>query len=259
MLINNDNVSTLVRLGFSPNQAKVYIALVGLGTCTAKKVWKVSGVSREETYRKLNELQKLGFIERVFANPFRFKAVPLEFTITKLLKCKAEEISNLQIETDELIKDFAEKRKNEDIEAEKPEIVLIPEQRPLLEKAREELENVKNSLDTICPWRKGLDWLSSHHDLFMNALNRDVKIRFVIEKTAKDKNPRFLEGFQNHPKFQLKTVKALPPACMGLYDQKRLIMDTSARGLFIATPCLWSNNPSIVGMAQIYFEAVYTS
>jgi hypothetical protein len=46
---------------------------------------------------------------------------------------------------------------------------------------------------------------------------------------------------------------------MGLYDNKRLIVDTTARSSFVATPCLWTNNPSIVGMAQLYFESVWTT
>jgi sugar-specific transcriptional regulator TrmB len=252
-------LSGLELLGFSPNEAKVYITLVKQETCTAKELGLLSGVSREEVYRKLSELEKLGFVHRSFTKPVTFKAVLPEIVFNSLLKRRAEELSNMQLETQRLINYFSNNGKKENLQERKYEILFIPEQRPLFEKAKEELKNVKNSLDTICPWKKGLGWLAGHYDFFIKALNRNVNVRFLFEKAPEDVTPKLLKEFQAHPRFQIKTVEKLPPACMGLYDNKRLIVDTTARSSFVATPCLWTNNPSIVGMAQLYFESAWTT
>jgi len=253
------HTSTLMKLGFSSNQAKVYLAIVILGTPSINGIMKLSGVPREEVYRKLQELQERGFVEHIFARPFMFRATPLECVITTMLKLKAEEISKLQIKTEELLRDFENSQKRETLEADKPQIILIPERRPLLERAKKELESFKNSLDTISSWKKGINWISSHYDLFMKALDRNAKIRFIIEKTEESRFPRFVEELQNNPLFQIKTIQALPPACIAIYDQKILFIDTSVKTTFIESPVLWSNNSNIVGMAQIYFETLWSN
>ncbi len=70
------HLSLLESLGFSPNQAKIYLTLVILGDSTAKTIGSYSKVSREEVYRKLSEIEKMGFIERVFTKPAMFRAIP---------------------------------------------------------------------------------------------------------------------------------------------------------------------------------------
>jgi len=256
--LGNDDVSTLERLGFSPNQAKVYFALVMLGTASAKDIWNFSGVSREEVYRKLRELQKLGFVELIFAKPAKFRATPLECVSMEMLRRKAEEISKLQTETEELLRKV-HVHKRENLQAETPYIRLIPQKRAILERTKEELEGLRICLDTICSWEKGIGWMSSHQDLFVDVLNRNVTIRFLIGNSEGYRFPRFVEELQKNPYFQIKAVQALPPAFIGLYDQKILFVDTLAKTTFLESPVFWSTNPCIVGMAQIYFESVWSN
>lgn len=253
-----DHVSTLMRLGLSYNQAKVYLALASLGTASVNDVMKLSGVSREEVYRKMHELQKQGLVERIFSKPLLFRATQLKYLTATRLKLKAEELAKLQKKTEEMLKDFEENKKGEKIEAEKSEIVLIPEQRPLWERTKREMENLRNSLDIICSWKNGVEWISRLHDLFMEILKRKVKIRFILGK-AEPKFPRFVEEIQNNPLFQIRTLRALPSASLSLYDQKICLIDTSTFTSFMESPALWSNNPSIVGIAQIYFETEWTN
>lgn len=258
MELDTDSISTLVKLGFSPNQAKVYLSLVILGCSSTKNIHKFSGVSREEIYRKLNELQKLGFIEKVVAKPAMFRATPFKIVIREMLRFKAEEISNLKTATDEMLAKIGP-HEMENLQPETSDTFLVPKKRPILDRAKKELERLKISLDTICSWKKGIGWMSSHYDLFMNALNRNVKIRFLIEKKENFRFPRFVEELRVNALFQIGTTQSLPPACIGLYDQKILFLDTSAEAGFIESPVLWSNNPSIVGMAQTYFDTMWTT
>ena len=257
MKLDSNQVSTLVQLGFSPNQAKVYLALVMLGTASAKSVCKFSGVSREEVYRKLRELQELEAVERIMTKPASFKAVPMECVFANLLRFKALEISDLQTKTDELRSNLEKFEEGKKMQIEKHDITLIPEQRPILIRAQNELEKLKFRLDTICSWEKGLGWMSKHYNYFMNALNRNVEIRFIIQKAEEVKFPRYVKRLQKNSNFQIKSIYTLPPACLGLYDQKILLLDTSADTNFVGSPVLWSNNPSIVGMAEIYFETIW--
>ena len=98
------NINTLIQLGFSPNQAKVYLALTKMGKeSSAKEIWKHSGVAREEVYRKLRELEELGAIERILTKPYKFRASSLENVANAFLHKKAEKLSELQMEMSNLL------------------------------------------------------------------------------------------------------------------------------------------------------------
>ncbi len=252
----SDHVSTLVKLGFSNNQAKVYLALAFLGTSSANDVANFSKITREEVYRKLVDLEKMGFVERIFTKPAMFRATEIKNVISTMLDLKTKESSQLKLKIKHLLNDFKKRNKKENNDSDKPEIVLIPERKPLLEKTKKEIQNVKSGLDIIYSWKKGIAWISSFHDLIMNALDRNVRIRFIIER-YESKLPRFVEELQENPSFQIKTVHALPIASLSIYDQKTLLIETLAQTGINESHALWSNNPSIVGMAKVYFETAW--
>jgi sugar-specific transcriptional regulator TrmB len=200
----------------------------------------------------------MGFVEHISTRPIRFRAAPIESVINTMLHHKSEELSKLQIETEKLLHDQVQNKKKDNLKADTPEIIHIPAQRPLLKRTKNELNSLENSLYTICSWKKGIGWISNHYDQFTNALNRNVKIRFIIEKSEESRFPRFVEKLQNNPLFKLRTIQVLPPTCLSLYDQKILLIDTSSKTGFVKSPAIWTNNPSIVGMAQIYFQTLWT-
>jgi sugar-specific transcriptional regulator TrmB len=98
-----DNYSKLTSFGLTPNQAKTYLALIRLGESTAKKVWTQTEIPREEVYRKLNELEDLGFVEKTLSVPRIFKASPLEVVLQSLLHKKAEDLSQMQQIAEDLL------------------------------------------------------------------------------------------------------------------------------------------------------------
>ena len=92
----------------------------------------------------------------------------------------------------------------------------------------------------------------------MNALNKNVRIRFIIQRNKENQFPVYIKNVLDHSFFQIKTIDETPPACIGIYDQKTVLIDTSSETKFVQSPVIWSNNPSVIGMAQIYFESIWS-
>jgi sugar-specific transcriptional regulator TrmB len=61
----DEEVQTLTCLGLTLCQARVYLALARSGMSTAKTISKVSKVTREDIYRIMPTLQKLGLVENI--------------------------------------------------------------------------------------------------------------------------------------------------------------------------------------------------
>jgi sugar-specific transcriptional regulator TrmB len=80
---------TLRELGLSLLQAKVYLALVKLGThSTVKAISICSKVARQDVYRTITELREFGLVEMVIGNPALFRAIPLQETVSILMEKK---------------------------------------------------------------------------------------------------------------------------------------------------------------------------
>lgn len=250
------NYSKLTSFGFTPNQAKTYLALIRLGESTAKKVWMHTEIPREEVYRKLNELEELGFVEKTLSVPRIFKASPLNVVLESLLHKKAEELSELQENAEELL-ELKKFNNYSDASQENFKISIIPKQRAHIEKAKEEMQKLTKSLDCVLSWEKGIGWFTAHKDIFENLLKRNVRIRWVVEKKD-NRNPKELvKRLHNRDLFMIKEISEPPESCLGIYDRKVLLLDTSAVSGFIKTPMLWTNNPSLIVLAQSYFDIMW--
>lgn len=247
---------TLVKLGLSPNEAKIYDSLVGLNNLTVKEIEKISGVHREEIYRKITELEKLGFVERLLTKPLQFRAAPLESVLKTLLHKKSEEIALLQQETEDMIQNKLNK-KNGTLHKNNNEIRLIPENRPLLKRSKEQLSAATKSLDVVCSWNKGISWMLSHQKQFLNANERGVIIRFILEKKENYSIPTYVEKLKDCSCFELKIIPFHPCTVLALFDEETVMIDTSSTTSFVKSPAIWSNNQCLVGLAKIYFEKMW--
>jgi HTH-type transcriptional regulator, sugar sensing transcriptional regulator len=76
----------LVQLGLKEYEAKIYIALVGLGEANVRRIHEVSGVPRPRVYDVLNALDEKGFIEIRQGSPLMYKAVRPDIVVSFLKK-----------------------------------------------------------------------------------------------------------------------------------------------------------------------------
>ena len=224
---------------------------------TPKEIWKNSEIPREEVYRKLEELQELNLVEKILTTPRLFKAVPLKSVLKDLLRKKAEELSQLQIGSEELIVSN-NKTSSTDILEEPFQTIIIPKKRAHIEKAKKEMLNLKKSLDCVLSWEKGIGWFHAHFEIFEDLIKRNVKIRWVIEKRENSDLIKQVKELSNSTLFEIKEISQTPEACLGIYDRKVVLIDTSATSAFIQTPMLWSSNPSLIVLAQNYFDMLWS-
>ena len=79
-------IENLARLGLKEYEAKIYVALVGLGETNVRRIHEVSGVPRPRVYDVLNELAKKGFIEIRQGSPLMYYAVRPDIVVSFLKK-----------------------------------------------------------------------------------------------------------------------------------------------------------------------------
>ena len=82
---DDEDTDLLLGLGLSLNQARVYLAILKLEKTTVGQVAKFSKVRREDVYRILPTLEKLGLVERLIGKPTEVRATLISDALKSLV------------------------------------------------------------------------------------------------------------------------------------------------------------------------------
>ena len=91
--MQEDLVVKLESFGFTVNQAKVYLSIVQSGKTRVGKISKSTQLHRQDIYKLLPKLEKMGLITKTIDKPFMIEAVPIEKALETLIT-KEREKSN---------------------------------------------------------------------------------------------------------------------------------------------------------------------
>ena len=94
----DEPIQTFMSLGLTFLQAKLYLTLVKLGNSggEVRKISRESNIARQDVYRILPQLEKLGLAVKIIASPTIYCATPLENGFSMLLNQKTDEYIELQ-------------------------------------------------------------------------------------------------------------------------------------------------------------------
>ncbi|QKY21792.1 TrmB family transcriptional regulator (plasmid) [Halolamina sp. CBA1230] len=95
-------IEQLEQFGLSGYAARTFVALVSLGTGTAKDVSGVSDVPRTRVYDAIEELQELGLVDVQQSSPKEFWAISADTTTRKFEQEMGHRLSTLTTALDEL-------------------------------------------------------------------------------------------------------------------------------------------------------------
>jgi sugar-specific transcriptional regulator TrmB len=107
----DEHVETLVKLGLTSLQARIYLTVLTLQKANVGKISNTAEIARPDVYRVLPTLEKLGLVRKVLASPIMFEPTPLKDACTLLLQRKKEEYSEACERSMTLIKEFNERTK----------------------------------------------------------------------------------------------------------------------------------------------------
>jgi len=251
--------------GLTHNQAKVYVAIVQLGVALVGQVSKVSKVRREDVYRILPKLEKLGLIEKILGKPTRIRATPVEEALSLLIKREQDivnkRVSALMAKKDVLLKHFkAYKVKPISEEA---HFALISQREGMINKRLTMVKNAKRAIDIITSGDKFTQFFSKYYftnyvEPFKEAIGRRVKVRIILDITEHDDSIlRIIEEYKpSRVSLELKYVDQ-PSSHYMIVDYKEALVATSIEPTIEENPYLWTDDENLIGLLQKNFEGLW--
>jgi sugar-specific transcriptional regulator TrmB len=255
MIQDDEYTQALMDLGLTLLQAKTYLAFATLGKADAKTIAKASNVARQDIYRIVPMLQKLGLAEKIIANPTIYKATSIKDGLSILLQNKKKECAELQKKTTSLINNFHANTAKIDTQEGETQFKLTSEATLFLKMHKSLHQEAQISIDAIIPLifdgpAKFNDGLSFPK----KAMRRGVKIRLITQKAKNGLQSRELQELGKNSLCELKYSATPVLFGMHIFDNKEVTLATSENGL----PSLWSNNRNLVNLAASYFDEMWS-
>jgi sugar-specific transcriptional regulator TrmB len=245
----------LHEMGLTYSQAKLYVALVRMRACaTANALSVSSNIARQDVYRTLEELQKLGLVEKIITNPALFKAISIGEVTSTLIEKRNEKTRALLEDTAELLREFPEE--NSSTFQDSQQFVLIPKRDAIERRIEKAIKTTNTKILAISPWKEFTQWMFKLNQLWKQAFERGVKVHWITDSKTLNLNSRLEleQGFLRNPNFKLRTLPQRLEERLGVYDNREVFIATTRQQNAAESPALWTNNPTTVHILADYFE-----
>jgi sugar-specific transcriptional regulator TrmB len=253
----DDCVSTLSELGLTVSQAKVYLSLVKSNNLKAHDIALISRVARPDVYRVLVQLGEVGLVEKTVSKPEQFHAISVEECISILIQRRITKTAELQQKAYLLTQDFKRNVKNEELDQEF-QFVLLQSRDAVYNKAEKMIKNAQEIICFLALRKRLLAWVSKYSAILEYALTRKVNFRVVLPKLAINEHlGEPIETLMKYPSFNLRQTSECLNVGFSVWDQKEMLLSTSAVDSPFPRPTLWSNNKSLVSLSQNYFDLLW--
>jgi sugar-specific transcriptional regulator TrmB len=253
-----DSVKILSAFGLTPYEAKIYLSIYKQGLTSAGNIAKIAGIRREEVYRTLPKLEKAGLIERVLGRPVKVKALPIEDVLSVLITRKEEdsnrEIRSLVTKKTKLLEMFQQTPQETQLEDEKAQFTLISEKDAIEKKISYLIKQSTSSIDFADTFESAFRFVLTFADELLIAKQRKIEIRIITEYP--DNATLIPESLRKHvpdESFDIRYSEELPGNYI-LFDRYQALITTSSGNTTPGGRCLWTDDPSLVGIVQKDFD-----
>jgi sugar-specific transcriptional regulator TrmB len=253
------DVQTLVEIGLTSNQAKLYLTLLKFGKLNVRSISYHSKVPRQEVYRVLDELQERGLIEKTIASPFEFEAVPINFGMQILISKKVEQVNAIQKKMKEILRESQSCTLAKPSE-QKHKLVAIEGKARLMQTMKLEHKNVQRTADILTTLQRWLQILDFCLQDYLKALDRNVKYRVVIEKPrGKITFPENINALLAKSNFELRLSKEPLKINAAVFDENEATINFFEGKSLMESPIIWTNHPGFIQMCQDRFDRIWKS
>jgi len=254
------NVEMLVNFGLTRNQAKVYVAIAGLRLASVGQISKASKVRREDVYRILPKLEKMGLVEKLLGTPAKIRATPVEEALSILIKHEEEEarkrVSTLKAQTKKFLRHFARAPKLE--MEEKAHFALLSDWEGITGKMLAMMKKAEREMDIVFSRSHIMQFIHAFTVELKKNIKKGIRIRIVSElPDHEDSLPTVIERQLSPGKSVDLRYSDLPSSHYMIVDFKEALIATTKEGNMAQNPYLWTTSESLVRVFQGDFENLW--
>ncbi|MGA2682510.1 MAG: helix-turn-helix domain-containing protein [Candidatus Bathyarchaeia archaeon] len=253
-------LAKLIELGFTDQEARIYILLAKTGTLKAKDISRTLKINKVQVYRSLRNLQNRDFVESSLGCPAFFSATPFDKLIDLVAESKSSEAMLLKSNKGALLSLLGRMEQLTPNEMDKFTVVenantiysLIDQ---FFKKAQKEIVVMVDDA------YKAVPNFDENHRITKANLKRGVKYRCIgkdneqnHESTKRIMNDGWiLRNFENR---YSKIINNNFP-CFFMRDEKELILSMEKDAFGYIKKIMITNNQALISLVKLFFEKTW--
>jgi sugar-specific transcriptional regulator TrmB len=176
----NEKIKVLESLGLSFVQAKAYLVLTQLGRAKAGEIYKKAEIARQDIYRVLEELHKIGLVEKIVCTPINYVPIPFADGLYILLKRKRTEYEEIAKKV-ETIKGSVFMSNISGQKSVSESLIATVEEEVLNLKTKRLFKTANHTIEYVCKWHAFIHGSLETLEEVKKAFRKGIKGRTVVE------------------------------------------------------------------------------
>lgn len=258
-LMQEDLVVKLESFGFTVNQAKVYLSIVQSGKTRVGKISKGTQLHRQDIYKLLPKLEKMGLITKTIDKPFMIEAIPIDKALETLISKEREKsndrISHLENNLKEMINSI---QKQPEIK-EEVRFSLLTTDEAIRNRGRLSFKKLKREFLLVT----NLEHIQTPTMHFRNSLQSIAQSKaktrlIVVTKEDDDATKQAIEKIAPFAgQFTAKSINKTTCKNYQIIDNKEIWIATQQK-TETGHPCmLWTNDQNIIDVYKENFKKAW--
>ncbi len=254
-----DDANRLIDIGFTKNQARVYLTLLKLGKTEGGILSNNASMPTPVVYRTLKELQKMGLVEKEITFPSKFKATPLKRGLQILVNQSLEHYKKRRAKTEEILLRNPH-MEDENLKEKEYRLISIEGKDRIIQTIKLQHEKACKFVDVLSTMNRWLHIFDCCFEDYTNNLARKVHYRILISKVeSKAVFPDEVKMLLSDPNFELKVTNTTLVNNFGIFDGEEATFNFFPSKPLKESPIIWTNHPSFIAMAQDHFNKLWKS
>jgi sugar-specific transcriptional regulator TrmB len=217
-------------------------------------------VRREDVYRILPKLEKMGLTEKILSKPTKIRALPVEEALYILIEREQnianKKVSTLMAKKDEFLKHYKPfPLKTPSGEA---HFTLVSGREGVMTKELAMVKKAKSVINIITSRDKFTQFFNNYDEALKKATKKGIKVRMILNVTEhEDPIPRIVKEYESsRTPIDLRYTDQRSTHYM-IVDYKEALVATSIEATLGKNPYLWTDDNSLVGLLQRNFEGIW--
>jgi sugar-specific transcriptional regulator TrmB len=260
-MMQEELVVKLENFGFTVNQAKVYLSIVQSGATRVGRISKNTQLHRQDIYKLLPKLERMGLITKTIDKPFMIEAVPIEKALDNLVSKERKKANERITHLENNLKDVVSSLQDQPRIKEETRFTLLTNDEAIKNKGRFTFKKLKKE----CLLVTNIESLQTSpvnyfRDFLQTIADSNAKTRLIIvtdenEETVKQTIEKLA------PKTNQFTVKIVNKTTCKNYqiiDNKEIWIATQQK-TETGNPCmLWTNDRNIIDVYKENFKKAWS-
>jgi sugar-specific transcriptional regulator TrmB len=230
-----------------------------LKTADAATIWQNSKVARQEIYRVLDELYRIGLVEKIVATPMKFRALSLDDGLSILLKQRYDKYIEIKKSAEKISKKLTSAESTTE-PFDEGKFIITEKVDALNLRIDKMFTDIHKTIDLHNPWSFIRRTYWRYSDFCVEMAKKGMKLRFLIDKP---KDERELQTFFKSDLAQISNFNDTYAVRIcskpiqygfGIYDGKYLLCQTKPVLSSMNNPTLFSDNTAIIALLQELFD-----